>query len=80
MNCNLVDAVPTFAFTAVYHIADARSATESLDSHLAQAGTILDCPMVDPDSIGIACYQAITNVSWPRKPAQSVACPAKAGG
>ena len=57
----LVDAVPTFAFTAVYHIADARSAIESLDSHLAQAGTILDCPMVDPDSIGIACYQAITN-------------------
>lgn len=57
----LVDAVPTFAFTAVYHIAEARSAIESLDSHLAQAGTILDCPMVDPDSIGIACYQAITN-------------------
>jgi hypothetical protein len=57
----LVEAVPTFAFTAVYHIADARSAIESLDSHLAQAGTILDCPLVDPDSIGIACYQAITN-------------------
>ena len=31
------------------------------DSHLAQAGTILDCPFVEPDSIGIACYTAITN-------------------
>ena len=57
----LVNAVPTFAFSAVYHVADARTAIESLDSHLAQAGTILDCPLVDPSSIGIACYQPITN-------------------
>jgi len=57
----LVNAVPTFAFSAVYHVADARTAIESLDSHLAQAGTVLDCPLVDPSSIGIACYQPITN-------------------
>lgn len=57
----LIDAVPRYEFSAVYHIADPMVAVESLDSHLAQASTILDCPFVDPDSIGIACYTAITN-------------------
>ena len=57
----LIDAVPRFQFSAVYHIADSMVAVESLDAHLAQAGTILDCPFVDPTSIGIACYGAITN-------------------
>ena len=36
-------------------------AIESLDGHLAQAGTLLDCPFIDPDSVGIACYTAITS-------------------
>ena len=57
----LVDAVPTFQFTAVYHVADAMIAVESLDSHLAEPGTILDCPWVKPAGVRIACYSAITN-------------------
>jgi len=57
----LIDAVPRYQFSAVYHIADAMVAVESLDSHLAQPGTILDCPFADPASIGVACYSAITN-------------------
>lgn len=57
----LIDAPPRYQYSAVYHIADPMVAVESLDSHLAQTGTILDCPYVDPDSIGIACYTAITN-------------------
>ena len=57
----LIDAVPRYEFSAVYHIADPMVAVESLDAHLAQAGTILDCPFVDPNSIGVACYTAITN-------------------
>jgi len=57
----LIDAAPRYEFTAVYHVSDAMVAVESLDSHLAQAKTILDSPHVDPTSIGIACYSAITN-------------------
>ena len=57
----LIDAVPRYEFSAVYHIADPMVAVESLDGHLAQVGTILDCPFVEPSSIGIACYTAITN-------------------
>jgi len=56
----LVDAVPTFHFTAVYHVADAMVAIESLDSHLAEKGTVLDCPWVDTTSIRIAGYSPIT--------------------
>ena len=36
-------------------------AVESLDGHLAQSKTILDCHHVEPGSIGIACYSPITN-------------------
>lgn len=57
----LIDTPPTFRFSAVYHIADPMVAVESLDSHLAQPGTILDCPFVEPASVRIACYSAITN-------------------
>ena len=57
----LIDAVPRYGFSAVYHIADPMVAVESLDGHLAQAGTILDCPFVEAGSIGIACYTPITN-------------------
>jgi len=57
----LIDATPRYHFSAVYHIADPMVAVESLDSHLAQAGTIIDCPFVEPNSIGIACYTVITN-------------------
>jgi len=57
----LIDATPRYHFSAVYHVADPMVAVESLDSHLAQAGTIIDCPFVDPNSIGIACYTVITN-------------------
>lgn len=57
----LIEATPPFGFTAVYHIADPMVALESLDSHLAQPGTILDCPFVEAASIRIACYAAITN-------------------
>ena len=42
-------------------VVDPMVAVESLDGHLAQAGTILDCPFVGPNSIGVACYTAITN-------------------
>lgn len=57
----LIDAPPRFKFTAVYHIADPMVAVESLDSHLAQTGTILDCPFVEAGSVRIACYSPITN-------------------
>ena len=57
----LIDAVPRYQYSAVFHIADPMVAVESLDSHLAQAGTLVDCPLVEPGSIGIACYSAITN-------------------
>jgi len=57
----LIGAAPRYQFSAVYHIADPMVAVESLDGHLAQAGSVLDCPFVDPHSIGIACYTAITN-------------------
>ena len=36
-------------------------AAESLDSHLAQTGTILDCSFVEAGSVRIACYSPITN-------------------
>jgi len=57
----LIDAPPPFRFTAVYHVADPMIAVESLDSHLANPGTILDCPLVDPASVRVACYSPITN-------------------
>jgi len=57
----LIDAQPSFEFSAVYHIADPQVAVESLDSHLAQSETILDCPFVDTASVRVACYSAITN-------------------
>ena len=57
----LIDAVPRYQYSAVFHVADPMVAVESLDSHLAQNGNIIDCPMVAPGSLGIACYSAITN-------------------
>jgi hypothetical protein len=57
----LIDATPRYEFSAVYHISDPMVAIESLDSHLAEAGNLLDCPFVDPDSVGVACYTAITS-------------------
>jgi len=58
----LIDAVPRFQFSAVFHVADAMMAVESLDSHLAAApGTIADCPLVKPGSLAIACYSPVTN-------------------
>jgi hypothetical protein len=57
----LIDAPPRFQFTAVYHVADPMVAVESLDSHLAQAGTLLDCPFVDTAGVRIGCYTPITN-------------------
>jgi len=57
----LIDATPRYQFSAVYHIADAMVAVESLDSHLAQPSTLADSPFIDPASIGIACYSVITN-------------------
>ena len=57
----LVTSPPTFAHSAVYHVADPMVAIESLDSHLAQAGTILDCPLVDRAGIRIAVYSPITS-------------------
>ena len=57
----LIDAVPRYEFSGVYHVADPLVAIESLDSHLAQSGTLADCPHIEPGSIGIACYGAITN-------------------
>lgn len=50
-----------FRFIAVYHIADAMMAVESLDAHLAQAGTVLDCPLVDGAGVRIAAYSPITS-------------------
>ncbi len=57
----LIDGKAPFEFSAVYHIADPMVAVESLDSHLANTNTILDCPYVEPDSVRIACYSPITS-------------------
>jgi hypothetical protein len=57
----LIAATPPFTYTAVYHVEDEMVAIESLDSHLAQPGTILDCPFVDRTGVRIACYTPITN-------------------
>lgn len=57
----LIDGKAPFDFSAVYHVADPMVAIESLDSHLANANTILDCPYVATDSVRIACYSPITN-------------------
>jgi len=57
----LINRAPTYEFSAVYHVDDPMVAVESLDSHLAQSKTILDCPHVEPGSIGIACYSPISN-------------------
>lgn len=57
----LIDAVPRFQYSAVFHVADAMVAVESFDSHLAQPGTIADCSLIEPGSLGIACYSPITN-------------------
>ena len=57
----LIGAPPVHRYQAVYHVADPMVAIESLDSHLAQSGTLIDCPLVDKSSIRIACYSPITN-------------------
>ena len=57
----LIDAPAPFQFSAVYHVADPMVAMESLDSHLANANTIRDCPLIEPDSLKIACYSPITS-------------------
>lgn len=57
----LIDATPRYLYSAVFHVADPMMAVESLDSHIAAApGTIADCPLVQPGSIGIACYSPVT--------------------
>jgi len=57
----LIDGKPPFQYTAVYHVADPMVAIESLDSHLANANTILDCPFVVQGGVRIACYSPITS-------------------
>lgn len=57
----LIDGKAPFDFTAVYHVADPMVAIESLDSHLANANTVLDCPLVDTQSVRVACYSPITS-------------------
>jgi len=57
----LIDAIPRYQYSAVFHVADPMVAVESLDSHLAQSGTLADCALIEPGSLGIACYSPITN-------------------
>jgi hypothetical protein len=56
----LVNETAPFSYVAVYHLGDAMMAIESLDGHLAQPSTLLDCPLVDGDGVQIAAYTPIT--------------------
>jgi len=57
----LMSAKAPFEFVAVYHLADSMMAIESLDSHLAQSGTLLDNSLIDGAGVRIAAYIPITS-------------------